>query len=524
MPAPTSTASRERGTARAPSALHPGWTLAVVCASVFMLLLDVTIVSVALADLQRDLSADLSALQWVVDAYTLTLAGGLLTAATIGDRIGRRRVFVVGLALFTTASLACALAADAGQLDGARAVQGLGAALLFGTALPLLGAAFPTPAARSRAIGAFGATMAAATAIGPLLGGVIVDGPGWRWIFLLNVPVGLLTLLAARRVRESRPEVARRPDWAGTALLTGVLLTLLLALIRGNDDGWTSARILTLLTGSAMLLVAFLSWERRVSDPMLDLDLFRRPAFTGVVVQGLALAATLVAATYFLALYLQTTTGFSPTGTGLRVLPLSVTALLVAPATAALMRRTGTAMPMVASLVVSGVGLLLMARLDWTSDWTVLVPGFVLAGVGLGTGSASSASAALATVEPERAGMATGTVNTMRQVGVAAGVAVLGAVFQHVGTSRAADLLDAGRLGALPRASREALADAVGAGAGARAAELVPAPLRAAVATAARRASTDALDAVLVGSGVAALVAAVVSAALLLAARRPAAP
>jgi MFS family permease len=242
------------------------WTLLIVCTAIFMLLLDVTIVSVALADIQRDLDASLADLQWVVDAYTLPLAGLLLTAATLGDRVGRRRVFAAGLALFTAASLACATATSAGMLDGVRAAQGIGGALLFGTALPIIGAAFPRPAERARAIGLFGATLAAATAVGPLVGGVLVDGPGWRWIFLVNVPIGGLALIAARRLAETSSPTARRADWVGTALLTGGLLALLLGLIRGNDDGWGSGVVVTLFAAAAALLVALTRcWTWRCS-------------------------------------------------------------------------------------------------------------------------------------------------------------------------------------------------------------------------------------------------------------------
>jgi len=490
--------------------LHPGLTLGVVCAAVFMLLLDVTIVSVALADLQRDLGASLADLQWVVDAYTLTLAGGLLTAATLGDRIGRRRIFLAGLAVFSAASLACALAGSAGLLNGARAVQGVGASLLFGAAMPLIGDAFPNAARRARAIGVFGACMAAATAVGPLIGGALVDGPGWRWIFLMNVPVGVVTLLGAVRLRESRPADARRADWPGTALLTASLLTLLLALIRGNGDGWASPRILGLFLACALLLAGFVYRELRAAEPMLDLGLFGRPAFTGVGLHAFASAATLVAASYFLAIYLQNILGFTPFQTGLRVLPLSIAAFAAAPLSAALLHRVGVSTALVVSLLLSGGGLLLAARLDVTSSWTVFVPGFVVAGLGLGMGMAAGASAALAVVEPERAGMATGALNTLRQIGTAAGVAVLGALFEHRATTGVTDLLAAsGRLAAAPVAVRDRIAGAVGSGIGVRVAEAVPAPVRSAVAAIARQASTDALDLVLVASGWAALVAAV---------------
>jgi EmrB/QacA subfamily drug resistance transporter len=499
-----------------PARIHSGLTLAVVCAAVFMLLLDVTVVSVALADVQRDLGASLADLQWVVDAYTLTLAGGLLTAATLGDRIGRRQIFVWGLAVFTAASLACALAGSADLLDGARAVQGLGAALLFGAAMPLIGDAFPDAGRRARAIGVLGAGMSAATAVGPLVGGALVDGPGWRWIFFINVPVGVLTLVAGLRLRESRPAVARRADWPGTALLTASLLTLLLALIRGNGDGWSSPRIVGLFVASGVLLAAFVGRELRAAEPMLDLGLFTRPRFTGVALQAFASAATLVAASYFLAIYLQNSLGFTPFQTGLRVLPLSLAAFVAAPVSAALLHRVGASVSLVVSLVLIGGGLLLAARIDAGSAWTVLVPGFVVAGLGLGAGMASGTSAALAVVEPARAGMATGAVNTMRQIGTAAGVAVLGAAFEHRATTSAADLLAAApHLAAAPSATRDRIVEAIGSGIGLRVVEAVPEPVRPTVAAIARHASTDALDLVLVTAGAAALVAAVACAVLL---------
>jgi len=493
-------------------------TLAVVCVATFMLVLDVTIVSVALADLQQDLSAGLDDLQWVVDGYTLTLAGGLLTAATLGDRIGRRRIFMAGLLVFTAASLACATATSVLRLDAARAVQGLGASMLFGTALPLLGAAFPEARGRARAVGAFGASMSAATAVGPLVGGALVDGPGWRWIFLVNVPVGVVALLAASGVRESRPRSARRADGPGALLLTGGLLALLLALIRGHRSGWTSLPILALFVAAEVLLTAFVAREATAREPMLDLDLLRRPAVAGVALQGFVLAGTLIAATFYLALYLQNTLGLSPLGTGLRVLPLTVSAFVAAPAASALLHRTGVSLPLVVGLFAAADGLALTAvgvyllGTDPSRSWTVLVPGFVLAGAGLGIGMASSASAALAAAEPERAGMATGTVTTVRQVGLAAGVAALGALYQD----RARRVtLPAG----LPRALHDRVVDGIGAGAGARVAGALPPAtppaVRSAVSAAARAASTDGLDVVLFVAALAALAAGFACRALL---------
>jgi EmrB/QacA subfamily drug resistance transporter len=480
-----------------------------------MLLLDLTIVSVALADLQRDLGAGLSELQWVIDAYTLALAGLLLTTATLGDRIGRKRIFATGLVAFTTASLACALAGSALQLDLFRAAQGVGGALLFGTALPLLGAAFPAPSARARAIGVFGATMAAATAVGPLVGGALVSGPGWRWIFAVNVPIGALALLATTRMRESRTAAAQRADWPGAALLTAALLALLTALIRGNDDGWASPVIVGLLVGSAALLAGFVAREARTAEPMLELRLFRDPVFAGVALASFAVFATLVAVSAYLALFLQNGMGISPFGVGLRVLPLTIASFLAAPATAVMTRRTGTSIALVLSLVLVGAGLLASSVLKGTSSWTVLLPGLVLAGLGLGINSVATSAGALTATEPERAGMASGTVSTMRQVGTAAGIAAFGALYQARATERTTELLQ--RV-PLPAPVRAALAHGVGAGGGqAVAARLgaAGASVRTAVATAARTASADALDTLFVVSGIVALLAAAVCAVLL---------
>lgn len=499
-----------------PPAHRPGWTLAVVCVAVFMLLLDVTVVAVALAEIQRDLGGDLASLQWVVDAYTLTLAGFLLSAATLGDRIGRRRIFVAGLVVFTAASAGCAAAWSPLSLNLFRGVQGVGGALLFGTALPLLGAAFTTPRGHARAIGAFGASLTAATAVGPLVGGLLVDGAGWRWIFLVNLPIGALALLASTQVTESRSTSPRAADWPGTVLLVSGLFAVLLGLIRGNPDGWTSGRVLALLVGGAVLFAGFLARELRAREPMLDLELFRRVGFAGVGLGSFAVSATLVAATTYLALFLQNGLGYSPLGTGVRVLPLTLAAFVAAPVTARLLHRVPMWVLVGGGLALAGVGLVLTARVDGTSEWTVFLPGFVIAGIGLGVSGAATSAAALAAVEPARAGMATGAVNTLRQVGVAAGVAVLGALYQHTATDRAGTLLTSALGPApVPVDTRDRLADAVGAGAGLRVADAVPGPLRAGVAEAARTASAQGLSQILLLSGLVALAAALVSGALI---------
>jgi EmrB/QacA subfamily drug resistance transporter len=477
-----------------------------------MLLLDVTVVAVALSNIQADFGSDLGSLQWVVDAYTLPLAGLLLTAATLGDRIGRRKIFLAGMALFTLGSLACALAWSPVILDLTRAAQGIGGALLFGVGLPMVGAAFPEAKARAAAIGAFGATLAGATAVGPLVGGALVDGPGWRWIFLINVPIGVAALVAGwLRLAESRVASARAADWPGTALLTAGLLALLLALIRGNADGWRSATILGLFAVAAVLLAGFVVREASAAEPMLDLRLFRSASFTGVSLGAWAVSATLVGATSYLGLYLVNTLDYSPFQAGLRFLPLTVASFVAAPIVARLVDRVPPRVTVGGGLALSAIGMMLAGQLHGDSRWTALLAGFVVAGLGLGMANASMSQAALSAVDHTRAGMATGTVNTMRQIGVAAGVAVLGAVFQHRATGDMTRQLNSARV---PHAQASAIADAVGSGAGIRVADAAPAALRPALAAAARAATASALNEILIGGaivcGIAALVALIV--------------
>jgi EmrB/QacA subfamily drug resistance transporter len=476
--------------------VRPGWTLTLVCAAMFMLLLDMTIVTAALANIQKDLNSSLGSLQWVVDAYTLPVAGLLLTAATIGDRIGRRRLYMAGMALFTAASLGCALAGDALTLNVIRAVQGVGAVLLFGVGLPLIAAAFPDAKKRAGAIGAFGATLAAATAVGPLVGGALVDGPGWRWIFLINVPVGVAALVGARfLLTESRATNARKADWPGTILLSGALVALVLGLIRSNDDGWGSALVVSLLVVTVVLLAGFVLWERRTPEPMLDLTLLTRPSFLGPALIALISAATLIASTSYIALYFINTLGYTPFQAGLRFLPLTVASFLAAPPAAKFGHRIPTrfSMPITGALVA--LGLAAMIGLDASSSWTHLLAGFVIAGAGLGMSSALISQAALDAVPVAQAGMATGTANTFRQIGLAAGVAALGSIF----TARVAGSTT-DRLGALPlpAGARQQLADAVASGAGVQVAAHVPAAVRASVAQAARAATAGGVNTIFV--------------------------
>ncbi|MEA2386031.1 MAG: hypothetical protein QOJ22_205, partial [Thermoleophilaceae bacterium] len=285
------------------------WTLVVVCVATFMLLLDITVVNTALPDIQEDLDASFTDLQWVIDAYTLTLAAFTLSAGSLADRLGRRRVFVWGLVIFTIASLACALATTATTLNVARAVQGVGGAVMFAVSLALIAQEFKGRDLGT-ATGIYGATIGGAVAIGPLVGGALTDGLGWESIFYLNVPIGILAVwLTIRQVSESRDPDARSVDWIGTVTFSGSLLLLVLALLRGNAEGWGSTQIVLLLAGAIGLLIAFVVAQRCVSEPMLPLELFRIPSFTGVQIGAFAIAGSQFALFLYITLYLQNILG-----------------------------------------------------------------------------------------------------------------------------------------------------------------------------------------------------------------------
>src|SRR5437763_9822982 len=417
------------------------WTLIAVSVATFMLLLDITVVNTALPSIQKDLSANFTDLQWVIDAYTLALAAVVLTAGSLADRLGRRGVFAAGLGIFAVASLAAGLAPDATFLNISRAVQGIGAAAMFSVSLALVAQEFPAGRERATAMGVYGATIGISVAVGPLVGGAITSGLGWRWVFFVNVPVGLAAIaLTFARIRESRDPNATRIDWLGVSTFSTALLMLVLALVRGNDNGWGSPLIVSLLSGAGLMLAAFVAVERRVAEPMLPLGLFRRGAFTGVQLAAVAVSASLFALFLYLTLYLQNYLGYSPLQAGLRYLPITLAPFLVAPLAVALMGRLPARVVMAIGLAGVGAGLLLMSGLSADSSWTALLPGFIVAGIGVGLLNPVIADVAVSVVSRDRSGMAAGINDTFRQVAIAVGVAAWGAVFLARGAGKISTL------------------------------------------------------------------------------------
>ncbi|MEA2124092.1 MAG: hypothetical protein QOI80_874 [Solirubrobacteraceae bacterium] len=403
------------------------WTLAVVCLATAMLMLDIAVVNTALSAIAADLHTGLSGLQWVVDAYTLALASTVLSAGFLADRFGRRRLFIAGLTLFTVSSVACAAAGGIETLIAARAVQGLGAAILFAVALALLGGAYREPQERAGAIAIWGATIGGSFAVGPLVGGALTTGLGWQSIFLINVPIGAVALaITLRKVGESRDPFPRSLDYAGQATIAGAMFLLVLGLLRGHEQGWGSTPIVLELAGAVALFVAFALREHSAKEPMVPLALFRNPTFAGTQLGVFAISASFFAIFLYTTLYLQNVLGLSAIEAGLVYVPGTLLNFVVAGASAQFIPKLSPRTPVVLGLAMIAAGMALFTLADEHSSWTIVLPGELVALAGTGMVNTSLSGLALSILPERDNGLASGIHDMFRQGGIAVGVAGLG--------------------------------------------------------------------------------------------------
>ncbi|HWF52713.1 MAG TPA: DHA2 family efflux MFS transporter permease subunit [Solirubrobacteraceae bacterium] len=410
------------------------WVLVLTAIASLMVALDVTVVSTALSTMRLHLHASIDELEWTVNAYGLSFAVLLMTGAVLGDRLGRRRLFVGGLVLFSAASVACALSADVGWLIAARAVQGAGAALIAPVSLALLSAAFP-PERRGSALGIYGAITGLAVVAGPVVGGAVTQGLAWQWIFWLNVPIGLAAIpFVLARIDEGYGPRAGL-DVPGLALVTGAALGIVWGLVRGNTVGWGSPEVVGTLAGGVLFSVLFVLWELRASEPMLPMGLFRSRGFAAGNMVGLLMFAALFSAVFFMAQYQQTVLGQSPLDTGLRLIPWTGTVFLVSPLAGALVDRVGERPLIVSGLLMQAAGFAWIALTARTGlPYSHMIAPLILAGVGVSTALPAAQNAALGGVPPREIGKAAGTFSTMRQLGGSLGLAVAVAVFTGAGS------------------------------------------------------------------------------------------
>jgi EmrB/QacA subfamily drug resistance transporter len=415
------------------------WTLAITSLALFMVSLDNLVVTTALPVIRHELHASISQLEWTVNAYTLTFAVLLLTGAALGDRFGRRRMFVVGLLLFTGASALAALSTSANVLDIARALQGIGGAIVMPLTLTILSAAVPAER-RGLALGIWGGIGGLAIALGPLVGGAVVSGVSWNWIFWLNVPIGLvLAPLAYRRLEETKG-AGSSLDLPGLGLASAGLLGIVWGLVRGNEAGWTSLQIVAPIVLGALLVVAFIVWESRTKSPMLPLAFFRNRTFALTNVASLLMSFGMFGSIFFLAQFFQTVQGYSPLQSGLRILPWTAMPMLIAPLAGAVSDRIGGQRLMAAGLALQAGGLLWIAAISTTTTpYSDLVGPFMLSGFGMSLFFAPVANVVLSAVRPEHEGKASGANNAIRELGGVFGVAVLAAVFTHAGGYQTAE-------------------------------------------------------------------------------------
>jgi EmrB/QacA subfamily drug resistance transporter len=409
------------------------WTFAITSTALFMVTLDNLVVTTALPVIRHDLHSGLSGLEWTVNAYTLTFAVLLLTGAALGDRFGRRLVFSIGLGIFTLASAAAALAPSIGALDAARAVQGVGGAIVMPLTLTILSSAV-RPERRGLALGAWGGISGLAVAIGPLVGGAVVSGISWHWIFWLNVPIGIvLAPLALMRLDETHGP-ATKLDLPGLGLASAGLFGIVWGLVRGNTVGWGSAEIVATLVAGVALLAAFVAWELRTETPMLPMRFFKNRTFTLANVSSLFMFFGMFGSIFLLAQFFQTVQGYSPLQSGLRILPWTAMPIFVAPIAGALSDRIGGHKLMGIGLALQAAGLAWIAAVSApTVPYSSLVLPFILSGAGMALFFAPVANVVLASVKPEEEGQASGAQNAVRELGGVFGVAVLASVFAHYG-------------------------------------------------------------------------------------------
>jgi EmrB/QacA subfamily drug resistance transporter len=502
-------AARQQDASAAPGQRgNKWWTLVAVSLGTFMLLLDITIVNVALPDIQHALHSSFSDLQWIVDAYALTLAAFLLTAGSLADTYGRRRLYLIGLTIFTGASVLCGFAASTLMLQLSRGLQGVGGAIMFAVSLALLADAFRGKD-RGIAFGVWGAVTGLAVAIGPLLGGVLTSGLSWRWIFFVNAPIGVFAVIVTiMRVAESRAQQATRPDWAGFSLFTVALASLVYGLIESNEKSFTNSLVLGCFALSAVLLIAFVLVELRMRNPMFDLTLFRLPTFSGGLVAAFGLSASIFSMLLYLVLYLQDILGYSALGTGVRLTVISGGILVTATISGRLSSHVPVRFLIGPGLLLVGVGLLLMRGLNASSSWTHLIPGMIVSGLAVGLVNPPLASTAVGVVQPQRAGMASGINSTFRQVGIATGIALLGSLFSNKVRGEVTSLV-----GAVPGLSGHGpqIASAVQSGQIGSVLSRLPAQSRQQVAGITRAAFTSGLDHILLVAAIIALVSGVIT-------------
>jgi EmrB/QacA subfamily drug resistance transporter len=436
------------------------WTLAAMCFALFMLMLDNTVVNVALPSIQRDLHASLASLEWTVNAYTLTLAVLLVTGGRLGDIFGRRRMFLFGVVVFGLSSLAIGFSPDDTVLVAFRAVQGIGAAFMMPATLSIITQAFP-PEQRGTAIGTWAGVSALALAIGPVVGGFLTEDVSWRAIFFINPPIAVIAVaMTLFATRESRDEtVGRKIDFAGIGTLTLGLTALVLALVESNTWHWGSARVISLLVLAAIALPAFVIVERRVAAPMVNFAFFRTRTYVGANVVAFLISFAMFAQFFFLTLYLQNILHYSPLETGVRFLPSTVLIIITAPLAGRLADRVGPRPLMTLGLLIVAISLVIESRLTAHSGYGLLLPGFVLMGLGMGLVMSPMSTAAMNAVDRTKAGAASGVLSMTRMVGSTFGVAVMGALVATIGGSK----IDSG-LPHIPAATRTAITNALGSG------------------------------------------------------------